>query len=386
MALQIEVELAERRYPIIIGKGLLQDPTVWASCISDNEVVIITNAVVAEHYLARCQTALANYRCHTIILPDGEAYKNWQTLSTIFDGLMVQRFSRKVTLVALGGGVIGDMTGFAAACYQRGVPFVQVPTTLLAQVDSSVGGKTGINHALGKNMIGAFYQPKAVLIDTATLNTLPAREYAAGLTEVLKYGLIADADFFAWLEQNVQHILAKKPAVLTELIARCCSIKADVVAQDEYETTGVRAILNFGHTFGHAIETVMGYGNVLHGEAVAMGMLLALKYQAWGGRLGGPPEPRAAIASTRRGCSLTGPDALVLMERTFAWLKAVGLPTQLPTKDVDALLAAMQQDKKKLASQLRLILLEQVGKAMIVPAELSDLKAFLQQEVAHVKK
>jgi 3-dehydroquinate synthase len=363
MALQIEVELADRRYPILIGQGLLRDPNVWSSCVTSNEVLIVTNATIAEHYLARCQVAFANHRCHTVILPDGEQHKHWQTLNIIFDGLMAQRFSRSVTLVALGGGVIGDMTGFAAACYQRGVPFVQIPTTLLAQVDSSVGGKTGINHPLGKNMIGAFYQPQAVIIDTETLSTLPAREYAAGLAEVIKYGLIYDADFFAWLEANVSKILARDALILTEMIARCCVIKAEVVAQDEHETTGMRAILNLGHTFGHAIEAVMGYGTLLHGEAVAIGMVLALKLSVQQKRI----------------------EASVLM-RTQAWLKHVGLSIQLPTADVDALFNAMQHDKKKFAAQLRLILLDRLGHAVLVPVAPDAIKTFLTTEVHHVKK
>ncbi len=363
MALQIEVELSNRRYPIIIGQGLLCDPNVWTSCITGNEVLIITNSTLAGLYLARCQAALANHRCHTVVLPDGEQHKNWNTLNIIFDALMEQRFSRDVTLVALGGGVIGDMTGFAAACYQRGVPFVQVPTTLLAQVDSSVGGKTGINHPLGKNMIGAFYQPKAVLMDIDTLATLPAREYAAGLAEVVKYGLIYDSDFFDWLEFNISKILAKDTTTLMEMIARCCNIKAEVVAQDELETTGLRAILNLGHTFGHAIEAVMGYGEVLHGEAVAIGMVLALKLSVQQKRL----------------------DSSVLA-RTQLWLMQVGLPTTLPTSDVEALFAAMQHDKKKWASQLRLILLDRLGHAIVVAVTPEAIKLFLTAEVHHVEE
>jgi len=276
-----------------------------------------------------------------VVLPDGEAYKNWETLSLVFDALLTQRAERKTTLIALGGGVIGDMTGFAAASYQRGVPFIQIPTTLLSQVDSSVGGKTGINHPLGKNMIGAFYQPKVVLADTDTLKTLPARELSAGLAEVIKYGLIWDAEFLAWLEANMAKLRALDPAVITHAIYRSCEIKAQVVGEDEREG-GIRAILNLGHTFGHAIETGMGYGNWLHGEAVAAGMVMA------------------AQASQRLGW-LTEAD----VARTRALIRAAGLPDVAPDLGVDTWLEYMGHDKKVEGGKMRFVLLKKLGEAVI---------------------
>ena len=263
----IKVELGERSYPIYIGEGLLGQPELLAPHIAGRQVAIVTNETVGPLYLEQLSRALGAYSVTSVALPDGEAYKNWETLQLIFDGLLTARHDRRTTIIALGGGVVGDMAGFAAACYQRGVDFIQVPTTLLSQVDSSVGGKTGINHPLGKNMVGAFYQPNAVVIDTASLKSLPERELSAGLAEVIKYGLICDEPFLGWLEDNVDALRAVDQAALTYAIKRSCEAKAEVVNADERET-GVRATLNLGHTFGHAIETQMGYGVWLHGEAV----------------------------------------------------------------------------------------------------------------------
>jgi len=270
---ELSVELGERSYPIFIGEGLLGTQDLSAF-VSGAQVIIVTNETVAPLYLERAKACFPGKRVDTVVLPDGERFKDWQTLNSIFDGLLEQRHTRKTTLVALGGGVVGDMAGFAAACYQRGVPFIQIPTTLLSQFDSSVGGKTGINHPLGKNMIGAFHQPQAVLIDTASLQTLPAREVSAGLAEVIKYGLIRDQGFLGWLEGHMDALVSLDPEALAEAIFRSCACKAEIVALDEREG-GLRAILNLGHTFGHAIETYAGYGNWLHGEAVGTGMLMA---------------------------------------------------------------------------------------------------------------
>ena len=270
----LNLDLGERSYPIFIGNGLLQDKALLASSVKGNKVLIVSNETVAPLYMDTVAESLGQFNPVRVILPDGEQYKNLEYLNRIFDSLLENRCDRDVTLVALGGGVIGDMTGFAAACYQRGVNFVQIPTTLLAQVDSSVGGKTGVNHPLGKNMIGAFYQPKAVFIDIDTLATLPDTELSAGLAEVIKYGLIIDADFFYWLQKNMQKMVKRNNEALTHAIRRSCEIKADVVARDEREG-GVRALLNLGHTFGHAIEASQGYGKWLHGEAVAAGMVMA---------------------------------------------------------------------------------------------------------------
>ncbi len=277
----VHIELAERSYDITIGAGLLDHADAWSSLPRAHAALIVTNSTVAPLYAKRLQEALASqYACvHTVVLPDGEGYKNWQTLNLIFDALLGHGCDRKTVLFALGGGVVGDMTGFAAASYMRGVPFVQVPTTLLAQVDSSVGGKTAINHPLGKNMIGAFYQPERVVCDLDTLKTLPARELSAGLGEVIKYGPIADMAFLDWIESNLSELQAREPQALAHAVKRSCEIKAWVVGQDERET-GLRAILNFGHTFGHAIEAGLGYGAWLHGEAVGCGMVMAVHYRS----------------------------------------------------------------------------------------------------------
>jgi 3-dehydroquinate synthase len=346
----LTVDLGDRSYPIHIGAGLLNQPELILPHLAQKRVVVVTNTTVAPLYLDRLTAALADagIAATSVVLPDGEAYKNWETLNLIFDALLTQRAERKTTLIALGGGVIGDMTGFAAACYQRGVPFIQIPTTLLSQVDSSVGGKTGINHPLGKNMIGAFYQPKVVLADTDTLKTLPARELSAGLAEVIKYGLIWDADFLAWLEANMDRLRALDPAVITHAIYRSCEIKAQVVGQDEREG-GIRAILNLGHTFGHAIETGMGYGNWLHGEAVAAGMVLAAETSR---RLGWISEADVA--------------------RTRALIRAAGLPEAAPDLGVDKYLEYMGHDKKVEGGKMRFVLLKKLGEAAItgdVPAD-----------------
>ncbi len=346
----LTVDLGDRSYPIHIGPGLIDDAGLIVPHLAQKRVMVVTNTTVAPLYLARLTATLegAGVKVAKVVLPDGEAYKNWETLNLIFDALLTERAERKTTLIALGGGVIGDMTGFAAACYQRGVPFIQIPTTLLSQVDSSVGGKTGINHPLGKNMIGAFYQPKAVLADTDTLKTLPARELSAGLAEVIKYGLIWDAGFLAWLEANMDKLRTLDQAAIAHAIHRSCEIKAQVVAQDEREG-GLRAILNLGHTFGHAIETGMGYGVWLHGEAVGAGMVMAAQASQ---RLGWLSEADVA--------------------RTRAIIRAAGLPDVAPDLGVDKYLEYMGHDKKVEGGRMRFVLLKALGEAVItgdVPTE-----------------
>jgi 3-dehydroquinate synthase len=340
----LHVELGERSYPVYIGRDLLADPQLLASHIAGSQVVIVSNETVAPIYMERVRAALgAGKQVTEVVLPDGEQYKTLATLGEIFDQVMAAGHNRTTTFVALGGGVVGDITGFAAACYQRGVDFLQLPTTLLAQVDSSVGGKTAVNHPLGKNMIGAFYQPRAVLIDTNTLQTLPAREFAAGLAEVIKYGLICDEPFYRWLQQHMPKLIAREEAALAEAIERSCSNKALVVSADEREG-GIRAILNLGHTFGHAIETAQGYGQWLHGEAVAVGMLLALELSARRGLI-----PAAEVAGLR---------TLLLVS---------GLPVETPANMTpDAFLELMARDKKVVNGRLRLVLLEAVGKACVI--------------------
>lgn len=338
----LKVDLGERSYPIYIGEGLLEQPELLAPHIAGRQVAIVSNETVAPLYLERLCKTLGAYSVLPVILPDGEAHKNWETLQLIFDGLLTARHDRRTTVVALGGGVIGDMAGFAAACYQRGVDFIQVPTTLLSQVDSSVGGKTGINHPLGKNMVGAFYQPNAVLIDTTTLNTLPERELSAGLAEVIKYGLICDKPFLGWLEDNIKALRALEPAALTEAIQRSCAAKAAVVGADERES-GVRATLNLGHTFGHAIETHMGYGVWLHGEAVAAGTVMALEMSM---RLGW-------IDQSER-------------DRAIRLLQDAGLPVVPPQEMTPAhFMEHMAVDKKVIDGRLRLVLLRQMGEAVV---------------------
>jgi 3-dehydroquinate synthase len=338
----LKVDLGERSYPIYIGEGLLDQPELLAPHMAGRQVAIVSNETVAPLYLERLAKTLGAYSVLPVVLPDGEAYKNWETLQLIFDGLLTARHDRRTTVVALGGGVIGDMAGFAAACYQRGVDFIQVPTTLLSQVDSSVGGKTGINHPLGKNMVGAFYQPNAVLIDTTSLKTLPARELSAGLAEVIKYGLICDKPFLGWLEDNMNALRALDSAALTEAISRSCAAKAAVVGADERES-GVRATLNLGHTFGHAIETHMGYGVWLHGEAVSAGTVMALEMSM---RLGW-------IDQAER-------------DRAIRLLQDAGLPVVPPQEMTPAhFMEHMAVDKKVLDGRLRLVLLRQMGEAVI---------------------
>ncbi|MEJ2653358.1 MAG: 3-dehydroquinate synthase [Gammaproteobacteria bacterium] len=336
------VDLGERSYPIYIGEGLLARADQLRAHIGGRQVLIVTNDTVAPLYLQQAREAVADTQCHSVTLPDGERYKNWETLNRIFDALLENRCDRRVTVIALGGGVIGDMAGFAAACYQRGVPFIQVPTTLLAQVDSSVGGKTGVNHPLGKNMIGAFHQPNCVLIDTATLRTLPDRELSAGLAEIIKYGLIRDVAFLEWLEANMDALLERDAAALAEAIERSCRNKAEVVAADERES-GVRALLNLGHTFGHAIETGLGYGVWLHGEAVAAGMCMAAALSARLGWIGAAEAARI--------------DGIVQRAR---------LPVRAPARlDPDRMLQLMAVDKKAQEGVIRLVLLRAVGEAVV---------------------
>ncbi len=339
----LTVDLGDRSYPIHIGAGLLGQSELILPHLKQKRVMVVTNTTVAPLYLAQLRTSLeaGGVTVAQVVLPDGEAYKNWETLNLVFDALLTDRAERKTTLIALGGGVIGDMTGFAAASYQRGVPFIQIPTTLLSQVDSSVGGKTGINHPLGKNMIGAFYQPQVVLADTDTLKTLPARELSAGLAEVIKYGLIWDAEFLAWLEANMDKLRALDPAAIMHAIHRSCEIKAQVVGQDERES-GIRAILNLGHTFGHAIETGMGYGNWLHGEGVGAGMVMAAQTSQ---RLGWLSEADVA--------------------RIRALIRAAGLPDVAPDLGVDTYLEYMGHDKKVEGGKMRFVLLKKLGEAVI---------------------
>ena len=346
----VHIDLADRSYDIHIGSSLIDNDSLFAGLPKASSAVIVCNTTVAPIYAKRLQAALqSRYKTiHHIVLPDGEAFKTWETLNLIFDALLGHSCDRKTTLFALGGGVVGDMTGFAAASYMRGVPFVQVPTTLLAQVDSSVGGKTGINHPLGKNMVGAFYQPQLVLCDLSTLTTLPTRELSAGLAEVIKYGPIADMAFFDWIEANIDALLSREPAALAHAVKRCCEIKAWVVSQDEREG-GLRAILNFGHTFGHAIEAGLGYGEWLHGEGVGCGMVMAAHLSQ---RLG--LVDRAFVA------------------RLTALIQKAGLPTIAPILDAKdnagRYLELMRVDKKAEAGEIKFILINQPGHCLVQTA------------------
>jgi 3-dehydroquinate synthase len=340
----IQVQLGSRSYPIHIGPGLITDGALLGTTVTARQVLIVSNEVVAPLYLGAVESAFAGRSRRSLILPDGEATKNLDSFSAIIDELIAAGFHRDACIVALGGGVIGDLAGFAAACYQRGIDFVQVPTTLLAQVDSSVGGKTAVNHPAAKNMIGAFHQPIAVIADTDTLRTLPPREFAAGLAEVIKYGLIEDLNFFGWIETALEALLALDADALKAAIGRCCEIKAAIVADDERER-GRRALLNLGHTFGHAIEALGGYGHWLHGEAVAIGMQMAAETSA---RLGWIDA--AATARVAR-----------LLERAQ-------LPTAARDLDADEILSRMQLDKKAGRGGLRMVLLKQLGKAVVVEA------------------
>ncbi|BBP02384.1 3-dehydroquinate synthase [Sulfuriferula nivalis] len=339
----LTVALGSRSYPIHIGIDLLNQPELIIAHLPQKRVAIVTNTTVAPLYLDKLTARLTAHGVAVvpIILPDGEEYKTWETLNLIFDALLENRCERKTTLIALGGGVIGDLTGFAAASYLRGVPFIQIPTTLLAQVDSSVGGKTGINHPLGKNMIGAFYQPQLVLADTTTLATLPARELSAGLAEVIKYGLIYDPEFFVWLEDNMAKLRTLDKDSIAYAVHRSCEIKAEVVAQDERES-GMRALLNLGHTFGHAIESGMGYGNWLHGEAVAAGTVLA------------------ADVSQRMGLLKTAQ-----VERIRALYRSAGLPDTAPDLGAARYMDYMGLDKKVESGRIRFVLLSGIGSAFV---------------------
>jgi 3-dehydroquinate synthase len=339
---RVDIALGARSYPILIGPRLLEDSQLLGAHISARSLLIVTNETIAPLYLPKLQSALQGRRVATLVLPDGEQYKTLDSFKRILDALVAERMNRDAAVVALGGGVIGDMVGFAAACYQRGIDYVQVPTTLLAQVDSSVGGKTGVNHPHGKNMIGAFHQPRCVIADTSTLQTLAPREYRAGLAEVVKYGFIRDVEFLEWLEANVEPLIAREDAAVIHAVRRSCEIKADVVGQDEREQ-GLRAILNLGHTFGHVIETASGYGNWLHGEAVAAGMAMAAEMSA---RLGWlqPAE----------------------CERVVRLLKRLGLPVAAPRIGAQRGRELMGMDKKVLGGRIRLVLLRELGRADVV--------------------
>jgi 3-dehydroquinate synthase len=352
----LHVDLGDRSYPITIGQSLLSDDAMISRHVAGARAAIVTNTTVGPLYLEQLVRTLTDSgkQVTTIVLPDGEEEKNWASLMRIFDALLAEKCDRKTTLVALGGGVIGDLTGFAAATYMRGIPFVQVPTTLLSQVDSSVGGKTGINHPLGKNMIGAFYQPKAVVADISTLDTLPARELSAGLAEVIKYGAVIDAAFFSWIEENIGKLVAKDAQALAYAIQRSCEIKADVVRQDEREG-GLRAILNFGHTFGHAIEAGLGYGEWLHGEAVGCGMAMAADLSH---RLGFIDDAAKA--------------------RITALLHAAGLPVCAPDLGVERWIELMQVDKKSEGGQIKFILMRPLGTPAIMQVPQDALLATLK--------
>ncbi|HYN53991.1 MAG TPA: 3-dehydroquinate synthase [Methylotenera sp.] len=354
----LKVELANRSYPIHIGRNLISDASLILPYLKRKHVAIVTNTTVAPLYLEKIKAALesAGITVISIILPDGEAYKNTETLNIIYDALLQNRCERTTTLIALGGGVIGDLTGYAAATYLRGVPFIQIPTTLLSQVDSSVGGKTGINHPLGKNMIGAFYQPQLVLADIDTLQTLPPREFSAGMAEVIKYGLIRDADFFDWLETNIVDLMKLEEHVLSYAIYRSCQNKAEVVARDEHEQ-GERALLNLGHTFGHAIENAMGYGVWLHGEAVATGTMMAADL-------------------SERMQWLTSQD----VARIQHLFKAANLlENDAPKLGAEKYLDLMQMDKKVENGKIRLILQQGIGKSVITSDyDATKLKATLE--------
>ena len=341
---RLTVTLGERSYPITIAAGLFNDPASFWPLRAGDQVMLVTNETLAPLYLTRVRQVLeqAGVKVDQVILPDGEQYKSLAVMDTVFTALLEKPHGRDTTLIALGGGVVGDLTGFAAASYQRGVRFIQVPTTLLSQVDSSVGGKTAVNHPLGKNMIGAFYQPAAVVIDLDCLKTLPARELASGLAEVIKYGIILDGDFFDWLEKNLDALLALDGEAMAYCIRRCCEIKAEVVAADEREG-GLRALLNLGHTFGHAIEAEMGYGNWLHGEAVAAGMVMAARTAQRLGNFSEADTQRVIALLTRAGLPVTGPEAMA----------------------PEAYLPHMMRDKKVLAGELRLVLPLAIGKSEV---------------------
>ena len=387
---RVEIDLSDRSYPILIGSRLLDDPLTYADLPKSAAALIVTNTTVEPLYGQRLRTVLqGKFRTvHAVTLPDGEAHKTWQTLNLIFDALLANECDRKTVLFALGGGVVGDMTGFAAASYMRGVPFVQIPTTLLAQVDSSVGGKTAINHPLGKNMIGAFYQPLKVVCDLDTLQTLPQRELSAGLAEVIKYGPIADLAFFSWIEANIDKLLARDPAAMAHAVKRSCEIKAWVVAQDERDY-GLRAILNFGHTFGHAIEAGLGYGEWLHGEAVGCGMVMAANLSQRLGLVDAALVQRLTKLIQRAGLPIRGPhlpphaaqhetrhDASDGVSHEARQGKAQGatdtgkatMPTTVNTSanaNADAYLAHMRVDKKAEAGEIKFVVIDGPAKASV---------------------
>lgn len=356
---ELRVDLGDRSYPILIGSNILQAFDV-RQYIPGSQALVVSNETVAPIYLDMVVEGLQGKDVQTLILPDGEKYKSLEYLSNIFDALIEHKHNRTTTLIALGGGVIGDMTGFAAACYQRGVNFIQVPTTLLAQVDSSVGGKTAVNHPRGKNMLGAFYQPRAVVIDTQTLSTLPDREYSAGMAEVIKYGLIADELFLQWLEGNMDALMQRKPEEIAVAVRRSCATKAQVVAEDETEQ-GLRAILNLGHTFGHAIEAAQSYSDWLHGEAVAAGMVLAAEFS----------------------CEL-GWIEQADVDRTRQILAKASLPTQVPDNiGTDLFMELMGLDKKVQNGKLRLVLLRALGEAVVTDEfDMGSLRDFVSQTQA----
>ena len=334
----LNVELADKSYPIYIGSNLLSSKSLLSDHIQGKQVMIVTNSTIAPLYLEKLKDALSDFNVESVILPDGEEFKTLETLNKVFDALLKAKFDRSSTLVALGGGVVGDITGYAAASYQRGVNFIQVPTSLLSQVDSSVGGKTGVNHELGKNMIGAFYQPKAVIIDVDTLDTLSNQEYSAGMAEVIKYGLLGNADFFSMLETNIESIMARNKDLIIEIIFSSCKDKASIVALDEFER-GKRALLNLGHTFGHGIENAFGYGNYLHGEAVSIGMVMAAKLSMDEGYL-------------------SNEDAI----RVESILSKADLPISIKKSiGSETLIEAMSLDKKSIDGKIRLVLLKALG-------------------------
>jgi 3-dehydroquinate synthase len=334
----LNVELADKSYPIYIGSNLLSSKSLLSDHIQGKQVMIVTNSTIAPLYLEKLKDALSDFNVESVVLPDGEEFKTLETLNKVFDALLKAKFDRSSTLVALGGGVVGDITGYAAASYQRGVNFIQVPTSLLSQVDSSVGGKTGVNHELGKNMIGAFYQPKAVIIDVDTLDTLSDQEYSAGMAEVIKYGLLGNADFFYMLETNIEAIMARNKDLIIEIIFNSCKDKASIVALDEFER-GKRALLNLGHTFGHGIENAFGYGNYLHGEAVSIGMVMATKLSMDEGYL-------------------SNEDAI----RVESILSKADLPISIKKSiGSETLIEAMSLDKKSIDGKIRLVLLKALG-------------------------
>lgn len=337
----LRVELGSRTYPILIGQGLLGERAVFEQHVRSRDILVVTNTVVAPLYLEALQSSLQPRRVVTTVLPDGEPQKTLANVARILDVLVANRFGRDCAVVALGGGVAGDMAGFAAATYQRGVAFVQVPTTLLAQVDSSVGGKTGVNHPAGKNLIGAFHQPIAVVADTRTLATLPSRELRAGLAEVIKYGLICDAGFFAWLETHIEELLAAAPAALAHVVRRSCEIKAEIVGRDEREQ-GDRALLNLGHTFGHAVESATAYSEWLHGEAIGAGLVMA-------------------ASMSRESGFLTAAE----QERVTRLIDRAGLPTRVASVRPDVALEHMRLDKKVQSGRIRLVLMRGIGSAFM---------------------